>query len=181
MDYTKLSRFLCLILRHKPQVAGIVLDSNGWAVVDDLIAGINVSDNKYTITKEILEEIVRTDEKGRYAFNEDHTLIRTRQGHSIKVDAGHVESVPPDVLYHGTSSKSRDAIEKDGIKHMSRLYVHLSKDMETAVKVGKRHGEPIVFIVDAAKMHQDGIKFFISENGVWLTDYVAPEYITISQ
>lgn len=173
--YDSLSKFISLILRHKPEAVGITLDSHGWAVVDELIKKINAKGKK--IDMEILEEIVRTDQKGRYSFNEDKTLIRANQGHSIKVDVGLKEMVPPDVLYHGTASATVDKIMKDGIKHMSRLYVHLSRDLETAVKVGKRHGNPVVLKVDTKQMCADGIKFFLSENNVWLTEYVSPEYI----
>lgn len=171
----KLSVFISLILRHKPEAVGITLDEHGWANVDELIEGINKSGQQ--ITTEILEEIVRNDEKSRYSFNQDKTLIRANQGHSVKVDVELKEQEPPSTLYHGTAKRFLESIFKDGLQPMSRLYVHLSKNHETAVKVGKRHGEPAVLQIDAGKMHRDGYKFYLSENGVWLTGEVPIEYL----
>ncbi len=172
---TSLSRFLSLILRHKPWVIGITLDEHGWADVDELIPGINHSGRE--IDMELLEEIVAEDEKGRYSFSEDKRLIRANQGHSIPVDVELEEKCPPDVLYHGTATRFIDSIKEQGIRSMSRLYVHFSLDQDTAVKVGRRHGKPQVLTVDAKRMYNDGIKFYLSHNGIWLTKYVAPEYI----
>lgn len=172
----KLSVFISLILRHKPDTIGIQLDEHGWANVDELIDGISKSGRKIDI--EILEEIVRTDNKQRYSFNENKTLIRANQGHSIPVDVELKEQQPPQILYHGTASRFLDSIIQDGLKSMSRLYVHLSSDMETAMKVGKRHGEPVVLKIQSEEMHKDGIKFYLSENGVWLTKSVDKKYIT---
>lgn len=176
--YDSLSKFISLILRHKPDVIGISLDKQGWAEVDELISGIRKSGKHIDI--EILKEIVKTDRKGRYSFNEDGTRIRANQGHSIRVDVGLKETAPPDVLYHGTAERFMADIMEKGIRSMSRLYVHLSKDMDTAVNVGKRHGKPVVFRINTKKMKEDGVRFFLSENGVWLTDYVAPEYISMA-
>lgn len=173
----KLSVFISLILRHKPETIGIQLDEHGWANIDELINGINNSGRK--INMEILEEIVRTDNKQRYSFNENKTLIRANQGHSIPVDVELKEQQPPKVLYHGTASRFLDSIIQDGLKPMSRLYVHLSSDMETAMKVGKRHGEPVVLKIQSEEMYKDGIKFYLSENGVWLTKSVDKKYITL--
>ena len=175
MNIEKLSKFISLILRHKPEEIGISLDDFGWAKTEDLINGINNSGRKIDI--EILEEIVRTDDKQRYSFNEDKTKIRANQGHSIPVNVELKELEPPATLYHGTATKSIEGIRQQGIKSMSRLYVHLSKDFETAKKVGARHGECVVLIINAKKMYEDGIKFYLSENGVWLTKYVDPKYI----
>lgn len=171
----KLSVFISLILRHKPEAAGIVLDEHGWANVDELLAGINNTGR--SIDMEILERIVQTDQKGRYSFNEDKTLIRANQGHSISVDVELEEQKPPETLYHGTAAQFVDNIMQQGLKPMSRLYVHLSKDVETAVKVGNRHGNPVVLKIDAKKMYEDGEKFYFSANGVWLVKYVAKKYI----
>lgn len=171
----KLSVFISLVLRHNPQAAGICLDEHGWADVDELIKGINRSGRK--INRDILEEIVRTDEKGRYSFDEQKKKIRANQGHSIPVDVELEEKIPPQYLYHGTASKWLSAIFKEGLKPMSRLYVHLSPDKETAKKVGGRHGKAAVLLVDAGKMAEDGQIFFQSANGVWLTKQVLPEYL----
>ena len=129
------------------------------------------------INREILEEIVRTDEKQRYSFNEDKTKIRANQGHSIPVDVELSQVQPPDVLYHGTGEKFAASIEKEGLIPKSRLYVHLSKDYQTAVKVGSRHGRPVVFIVDSASMYKDGYQFYLSANGIWLVKSVPATYL----
>lgn len=171
----KLSVFISLILRHKPEEIEIQLDEHGWANVEELIAGINNTGRK--IDMDILEEIVRTDNKKRYSFNEDKTLIRANQGHSVPVDVELKECEPPQFLYHGTASRFINSIMQDGLKPMSRLYVHLSKDRETAIKVGKRHGEPVVLKIKSKEMHDDGYKFYLSENGVWLVKNVDIKYI----
>lgn len=171
-----LSKFISLILRHKPETIGITLDEHGWADVGELIAGI-VSTPGNEIDMETLEEIVRTDEKQRYSFNDDHTLIRANQGHSIPVDVELEEKVPPAVLWHGTGEKYVSSIDSQGLIPKSRLYVHLSKDTETAGKVGSRHGRPVIYKVDCKKMSEDGHRFFLSANGVWLTKTVPPEYL----
>ena len=168
------SKFISLILRHKPETIGITLDDHGWADTKELIEGVNKT---HPLTMEILEEIVRTDEKQRYSFNEDKTRIRANQGHSIPIDADLTETEPPEVLYHGTSEKSVSSIEQQGLKPMSRLYVHLSKDAETARTVGARHGRPVVYLVLAGEMHRDGYPFFLSANGVWLTREVPVRYL----
>lgn len=171
----KLSVFVSLVLRHKPDVVGITLDVHGWANVDELINGINNTGRR--INRAMLEEIVRTDNKQRYSFNTDKTLIRANQGHSIPVDVELKEQEPPDFLYHGTADKFIKGIMIKGLKPMSRLYIHLSKDIETAKKVGKRHGNPVVFKVHSGQMEHDGIKFYLSENGVWLTKKVDVKYL----
>lgn len=173
----KLSVFISLVLRHKPDAAGIQLDEHGWANVDELIEGI--SNTGRTIDINILEEIVRTDNKQRYSFNEDKTLIRANQGHSISVDVELEEKQPSQYLYHGTADRFLDSILSEGLKSMSRLYVHLSNDKETAMKVGKRHGKPVVLKIKAGEMWKDGIKFYLSQNGVWLTRFVDKKYIDV--
>ena len=159
------SKFISLILRHKPEVIGITLDEHGWAVVDDLIRGVN---RTHPLDMDTLERIVAEDGKQRYSFNEDRTLIRANQGHSIPVDVELPEAVPPGVLYHGTGTKYKESIDAQGLIPKSRLYVHLSGDAETARKVGQRHGKPVIYAVDAASMHADGYRFFLSRNVVWV-------------
>ena len=171
----RLSVFLSLVLRHQPEAAGITLDEHGWADVEALIQGI--SGTGRPMDMELLEDIVRTDAKGRYSFNEDRTLIRANQGHSIPVDVELTETAPPQVLYHGTASRFEQAILEQGLKPMSRLYVHLSGDAKTALTVGRRHGKPVVFEVDSGRMSRDGEHFYILQNGVWLTKRVKPEYL----
>lgn len=175
MGLTDTSKFLSLILRHKPETIGIKLDEHGWADVSELISGISKT---RPFDMKMLEEIVRTDSKQRYSFNEDKTLIRANQGHSIPVDVELEKKTPPEFLYHGTGEKFVSSIDKEGLLSKSRLYVHLSKDTDTAVKVGSRHGKPVVYRVAAGKMANDGYKFFLSVNGVWLTKAVPAEYLS---
>lgn len=168
------SKFISLILRHKPEVIGIKLDAHGWANVDELIRGI--SQTRY-FDREMLEEIVRTDEKQRYSFNEDKSLIRANQGHSIPVDVELERKTPPNMLYHGTGQKYTTSIDERGLIPKSRLYVHLSMDPATAKKVGSRHGRPVVYAVNSGRMAVDGYAFYLSVNGVWLTKAVPVKYL----
>ena len=174
MSLIEVSRYLSFVLRHRPDQAGVELDAHGWARVDELIEGVS---KKHPITMEMLEEIVRTDDKMRYSFNEGRTLIRANQGHSVEVDVELSELDPPDVLYHGTAEKYVGFIEREGLIPKSRLYVHLSADYDTAVKVGQRHGEVVVYYVDCRSMRRDGYRFFLSKNGVWLTKSVPALYL----
>ena len=169
------SHFLSLVLRHKPEVAGITLDSHGWAEVDALLAGMAP---RHRLTMAQLEEIVRTDDKQRYAFNDSKTKIRANQGHSVPVDVELTECEPPELLYHGTGEKYVDSILKHGLIPKTRLYVHLSKDLETAKLVGLRHGTPVVFTVQSGEMHRHGIRFYRAENGVWLTERVPSQFLS---
>ena len=182
MSLKETSKFLSLILRHKPEEIGITLDEHGWANVDELISGISKT-QKFDM--EMLEEIVNTDKKKRYSFNEDKTLIRANQGHSINVDVELEKVEPPEYLYHGTGEKYVSSILQEGLIPKSRLYVHLSPDVSTAETVGKRHGTPVIFTVLSKKMHDDGFDFYKSVNGVWLTKhvpvkYLKMEYVTIN-
>ena len=170
------SKFISLILRHKPEVIGISLDEHGWADVQELIDGVNRSEGHF-LDLETLEEIVRTDEKQRYSFNEDHSLIRANQGHSIPVDVELEEKMPPDILWHGTGEKYVSSINAHGLIPKSRLYVHLSPDTETARSVGSRHGKPVIYIVLAGEMHRSGYRFYRSANGVWLTKEVPVRFL----
>ena len=178
MSLKKLSIFISLLLRHKPEVIGLTLDPHGWAAVDELLEKINVS-GRYHIDRAILDEIVRTDSKQRYSFSDDGTKIRANQGHSIPVDVELEKAVPPALLYHGTGERFVAGIMREGLKPMSRLYVHLSKDEVTAKKVGSRHGKPVVLTVDAKKMTEDGYSFYLSANHVWLTKNVPVKYLDI--
>ena len=171
------SKFISLILRHKPEAIGSMLDEHGWADVQALIDGVNAT-GRHRLTQETLEEIVRMDEKQRYAFNEDHTRIRANQGHSIPVDVELERKTPPPVLYHGTGEKYAESIDREGLIPKGRLYVHLSTDVETARKVGSRHGRPVIYQVDCQKMAADGYVFFLSANHMWLTKRVPVQYLS---
>lgn len=171
---TKTSRFLSMILRHRPEVIGITLDEHGWANVQELLLGMK---RTHPIDMDMLEEIVRTDNKQRYSFNADKTKIRANQGHSIPVDVELPLVEPPEYLWHGTGEKYVESIGEQGLIAKSRLYVHLSADRETARTVGARHGRPVVYRVRTGQMQEDGFLFYRSVNGVWLTKQVPVRYL----
>lgn len=175
IDLTSTGKYIALILRHKPETIGITLDEHGWAKVDELITGIQKTRPEFNM--EVLEEIVRTNNKQRYAFNEERTKIRANQGHSIHVDVELREAVPPEILYHGTGERAVPSILEQGLLPGNRLYVHMSTDVQTAINVGKRHGKPFAFCIQARRMQEDGFRFYLSENGVWLTKTVPPAYL----
>ncbi len=174
MSLKETSKFISLILRHKPETIGITLDEHGWANVDELIAGVSKT---HPLDMSTLEQIVAEDEKQRYSFNEDKTLIRANQGHSIPVDVELEEKEPPEILFHGTGEKYVASINGQGLIPKSRLYVHLSADEATALKVGQRHGKPFIYKVKSGEMYRDGYKFYRSVNGVWLTKSVPVKHL----
>ncbi|MFJ3055859.1 RNA 2'-phosphotransferase [Herbaspirillum sp. NPDC087042] len=171
----ELSKFLSLVLRHKPDVLGLVLDPQGWIPVADLLASANKHGKN--IDQALLEELVFTSDKKRFSFSPDGQKIRANQGHSVDVDLQFVAQEPPDILYHGTATRFLTAIRSEGLNKMQRLHVHLSANVDTATRVGARHGAPVVLRVDAKQMSQDGMHFFLSANGVWLTENVPSSYI----
>lgn len=173
-DEKETSKYISLILRHKPETIGISLDEHGWADVQELIKGVSKT---HPLNMESLVRIVEEDEKQRYSFNNDNTLIRANQGHSIPVDVELEEVVPPEILYHGTGEKYVSSIDKQGLIPKSRLYVHISGDEDTAISVGRRHGKPVVYRIRSGEMHRDGFIFFRSVNGVWLTKEVPAKYL----
>lgn len=172
---TSISKFLSLVLRHQPETIGIELDQNGWTYVDILLEKSNSYGIK--LNTETLKYIVETNSKKRFAFNDTFDRIRASQGHSVEIELGYTSKKPPEILYHGTSEKSVPSILDTGLKKQSRQQVHLSADFETAIKVGQRHGKPFVFKVLAEQMYNDKFEFFISDNGVWLTDNVPTKYL----
>lgn len=171
----KTSKFLSYILRHHPELINLNLDENGWANVDELI--IKSTNDSQGFTFEELDEIVETNDKKRFIFNEDKTRIRANQGHSIDINLALIPQQPPEFLYHGTAQSNIDSILEKGIEKRNRQHVHLSQDIETATKVGMRHGKPIILTINTEKMFDDGIEFYLSENNVWLTDFVDIKYI----
>ena len=174
----RLSKFISLVLRHKPELANITLNSRGYADVNSLIKGVNKT-GRY-IDLEILKNIVVSDKKGRYKFNEDMTKIRANQGHSLDYIDLELEVVKPlDILYHGTATKNLDSILKTGLNKMNRNHVHLSDNLKTASQVGQRHGELVILEINAKKMYKDGYEFYLSDNKVWLTDIVPIKYIKV--
>jgi len=178
MDIKKLSKFLSLILRHKPDIVGISLDEHGWADVEALLRGIQKSGRN--IDASLLEKVVAENDKQRFSFSEDRKRIRANQGHSLQVDVELVSRKPPAVLYHGTVERNRASIEEKGLLRGTRLYVHLSEDVETAMKVAaRRKGERLIYQVDAGRMFRDGFMFYRSVNGVWLTKMVPTDYLRL--
>jgi putative RNA 2'-phosphotransferase len=174
-DLKTISKFLSLVLRHQPEEIGIYMDNNGWVHVDELILKSN--EKGMAMDSVMLEEVVSTNDKQRFVFNEDHTKIRASQGHSVNVDLQLNAVQPPEYLYHGTVEKFLGDIMKDGLRKMQRTHVHLSTDIDTAAKVGSRRGKPIILTVHAGDMHSDGHIFYLSENVVWLCDHVPVKYI----
>jgi len=171
----KISKYLARHLRHSPDRIGLRLDEAGWVDVDVLLAACNA--RGFRLTRAELDEVVRRNDKRRYAYDETGGRIRASQGHSVAVDLGLVPAEPPRLLYHGTTAAAVPAILTEGLRPMRRLAVHLSPDEATARRVGGRHGRPVVLTVDAAAMARDGYAFTRSENGVWLVDAVPTSYL----
>jgi putative RNA 2'-phosphotransferase len=171
-----LSRTLSLVLRHAPEKIGITLDGGGWTRIDKLLPALKKAGHK--VDRASLQAVVDTNNKKRFTISEDGRLIRAAQGHSVQVSLGLAATQPPAVLYHGTASANLDSIFATGLNPGSRQQVHLSSDIETALKVGGRHGRAIVLKVDCAAMHASGFAFFRADNGVWLTDSVPPEHLS---
>lgn len=170
-----ISKFMSLVLRHRPEEIGLHLDENGWADVQELISKLN--SKGANVDEATIQLVVDTNEKKRFAFNEDKTRIRASQGHSIHVDLQLSPAAPPAVLFHGTAEHAIASIMKDGLLKRNRQYVHLTANKSTAAEVGGRHGKPVVLVIDAAKMVEAGFEFYLSANGVWLVEIVLPEYI----
>lgn len=171
----KMSRFLSLLLRHQPGKVGLTLDSAGWVKISDLLAACNA--NGIPLSYAELESIVRNNDKQRFAFSEDGYCIRANQGHSVKVELDYEPAKPPAVLYHGTVERFLPSIKANGLIKGKRHHVHLSADVKTAENVGNRRGKAIVLEVLSGQMQAEGFVFFLSTNGVWLTDEVPPRYI----
>jgi len=170
------SKFLSYVLRHKPEAIGVALDSEGWIEIATLIAA--AAKNGRLLDAQLIDQVVRTNDKKRFAMSGDGLRIRAVQGHSTAtVQLSHRALLPPPVLYHGTATRFLDAIRREGLRPGSRHHVHLSQEHATAVSVGLRHGKPAVLRVDAAAMAADGFTFFLADNGVWLTDEVPPRYL----
>ena len=172
------SKFLSKHLRHEPEKLGLTLAPGGWVSVADLLAG--VAQAGFPIDREELERVVAENDKRRFAFDESGQRIRANQGHSTEVDLQLAEAEPPERLFHGTVARFLDAILAEGLKKMNRHDVHLSQDKHTAAIVGQRRGKPVILEIDSAKMAADGFKFRLSENGVWLTERVPPDYIRLA-
>lgn len=172
---TKISKFLSLVLRHKPEIIGVELNQQGWIDIDLLIQKMNA--NGKTINRQMLEEVVASNNKKRFIINVATNQIRANQGHSLNIDLGYQPQTPPKILYHGTAQKFIDSIYKTGLQKRNRHHVHLTDNLKTANQVGQRHGKVVILQVQAEQMHQKGFEFFVSENHVWLTDNVPTQFI----
>lgn len=174
-EVIRLSKFLSLVLRHQPGRIGLVLDENGWADVGVLIERAGA--HGVALTRELIAEIVASSDKQRFALDAASGRMRANQGHSIDIDLSLEPTEPPAILFHGTAAATLPSIRQEGLKPGNRQHVHLSRDEATAVKVGQRHGRPVVLRVFAGKMWGKGAPFYCSANGVWLTPAVPPEFI----
>ncbi|NCP52580.1 MAG: RNA 2'-phosphotransferase [Flavobacteriales bacterium] len=169
-EKNRLSKLLSLVLRHTPEEIGLTIDRDGWANVTELL-------QKMDMGFEDLKEVVDTNDKKRFSFSDDFSKIRANQGHSIEANLNLEPTTPPEILFHGTAEKNIASILEKGLLKQDRNYVHLSADIDTAKKVGTRYGKPIILKISALKMQQEGYLFYISKNGVWLTDFVPDKYL----
>lgn len=176
-ELIKASKLLSLVLRHKPDHIGIKLDSNGWTDVRLLLKQLKA--HGHHITKDNLIQIVDTNDKKRFALNDNQTEIRASQGHSVNIDLDLIPQTPPQLLYHGTARQFVGSIFKEGIKKGKRTHVHLSHDIPTALKVGSRHGDVVLLQIDASKLDADGYTFYLSANGVWLIEFIPAGYFIL--
>jgi putative RNA 2'-phosphotransferase len=175
VDPVQLSKFLSFILRHKPDAIGLALDPQGWASIDELVQKGNAAGTQFG--REDLLHVVETSDKKRFSVSADRLRIRAAQGHSVTIELGLSPQEPPSVLYHGTATQFVKSILSEGLKPQNRQHVHLSIDEATAQRVGQRHGKPVILKVEALRMHAKGFKFFLADNGVWLTGQVPPEFL----
>lgn len=178
-ELKRISKSLSYVLRHRPDSIGIELESDGWVAVDQLLRAFEQSGQINPL--DILKLVVADNDKQRFQFSDDGARIRARQGHSVEVELGYQPMTPPDVLFHGTARHNLDSIFEKGLLKGDRHHVHLSTNKETMLRVGMRHGKPVLLSVDAARMHGDGHQFFVTGNHVWLTEHVPPRYITLSE
>lgn len=179
MDQRRVSKLMSKILRHQPELANLTLKDGGWVGVDDLLGGLAALG--HPISRDQLNEIVRTNDKKRFSLSDDFMSIRAAQGHSTAVEMNYERSAPPPILFHGTSEANLPKILEQGLLPRNRQFVHLSLDEETAVKVGRRHGRPVLLDVDTATMTDAGHDFYCADNGVWLAASVPPQFLKVRE
>lgn len=173
----KISKFMSFALRHQPEKIGLRLSESGWASVEELIEASGRHGVEFTL--EELQNVVASNDKKRFSLSEDGLWIRANQGHSVKVELGYAPTSPPNILYHGTAERFLTSIKQQGLIKGKRHHVHLSADADVAATVGRRHGTPVVLKVEAGRMHRDGFVFYLSANGVWLTEHAPAQYLVI--
>ncbi|GAB2945464.1 RNA 2'-phosphotransferase [Hymenobacter coalescens] len=173
--HRRLSKFLSLVLRHQPEAIGLTLDAAGWADVGELLQ--RLAQHGHAADRPLLEAVVAESDKQRFAFSPDGRRIRANQGHSVPVELGYAPQTPPAQLYHGTATRHLAGIRAEGLRRGERHHVHLSPDADTARRVGQRHGAPVVLTVQAGEMSRQGYLFYQSDNGVWLTEHVPPQFL----
>jgi putative RNA 2'-phosphotransferase len=174
-DPVSLSKFLSFVLRHKPDAIGLALGPEGWVGIDELIEKSTAAGTRFS--RDDLLHVVETNDKKRFSVSADGLRIRAAQGHSVSVELGLSPQEPPPELFHGTATRFVESILSEGLKPQKRQQVHLSVDVATAQRVGQRHGKPFIFRIDAVGMRRLGFKFYLADNGVWLTDQVPPQYL----
>ena len=177
----RISKLLSLVLRHSPQTVGISLDDAGWVDVVDLLRALEKHPRGRGVNEKNLREVVETNDKKRFEFDSGGKRIRASQGHSIAVDLGYAAAQPPETLLHGTPERFIEPIRASGLKKMNRHHVHLHADEKTSAAVGARRGKPVLLVVRAGEMQRVGFEFFVTPNGVWLTDHVPVEFIEFPQ
>ncbi|HAA10479.1 MAG TPA: RNA 2'-phosphotransferase [Cytophagales bacterium] len=178
-EQKRISKKLSYLLRHHPEAVGLTVDKQGWARIDELLGCL--AQDQFPVSREQLDIVVTENPKQRFLISPDGMAIRASQGHSIPVELGLLAVMPPQKLFHGTATKNVESIQNQGLIKGSRNHVHLSVDHTTAKSVGQRHGKPVILTVKALEMHQAGFEFFISDNGVWLTDHVPVDYLGFPQ
>ena len=171
----RVSRFLSLVLRHRPETIGLELDAEGWASLGELVERAGRSGRE--LSEDLIREVVAHNDKQRFSLSPDGRRIRANQGHSIEVELGLEPVSPPELLYHGSARRRLASILADGLQRRGRQHVHLSPDARTARRVGERHGPAVVLVVAAGRMEAEGHTFFLSANGVWLTEHVPPGFL----
>lgn len=171
----RISKKMSLALRHQPDAVGLTLEDGGWANVDALVMAFTA--HGLRVNRANIEEVVETNDKQRFEFDQKRIRVRARQGHSLEIELGYEPATPPDVLLHGTAEKNVGSIMTSGIHKARRHAVHLSTDAAMMLAVGGRHGKPTLLEIDSAAMHEAGFQFYLTGNGVWLTDEVPPEFI----
>ncbi len=174
-NLVSVSKFLSLVLRHKPEEVGLCLDTNGWASISDLI--LCADQNGIKLSHELIEKVVANNDKSRFVIDQTGSKIRANQGHSISIDLELPPQEPPSILFHGTATRFVESIRQQGILNGNRRHVHLSSEASVATSVGARHGKPLVLQISAKKMYTQNYHFYLSQNGVWLTEHVPVSFI----